>query len=104
MITYCSSVRLDGYYNFHYHYGYRSQNCSSASKVVNQLSDCIFIIPAGYAARAFSTTDVENAHSILNNLDRRGVQTSSVDELSRNISNLQRLQILRKTPIGRFDG
>ena len=100
MITYCSSVWLDGYYHFHYHYGYRS----STSKVVNQLSDCFFIIPAGYAARAFSTIDVENAHSILNNLDRRGVQTSSVDELSRNISNLQRLQILRKTPIGRFDG
>ena len=54
MITYCPSVRLDGSYHFHYRYGYRSQNCSSTSKVVNQLSDWFFIIPAGYAARAFS--------------------------------------------------
>ena len=44
---------------------------------------------------------MENVHSILNHLDRRGVQTSSVEELTRLMSNLQRLQLLRRTRIGR---
>ncbi|XP_063691939.1 uncharacterized protein LOC134824135 [Bolinopsis microptera] len=64
---------------------------------------CLYIITkeTGYAARAFSSIDVENAHSIINHLDRRGVQNSSIEELSRHVSNLQRLQILRKTSLGR---
>ena len=45
--------------------------------------------------------DVENVHSILNHGDKRGVQTSSVPELARHMSNLQRLQILRKSEIGK---
>ncbi len=55
---------------------------------------------SGYAARAFSSVDVENIHSIINYQDRRGVQTSSVEEMTRHISNLQRLQLLRRTQIG----
>lgn len=64
---------------------------------------CLYIITkeTGYAARSFSSIDVENAHSIINHLDRRGVQNSSIEELSRHVSNLQRLQILRKTSLGR---
>ena len=61
-----------------------------------------FPLSAGYAARAFSSIDVENVHSILNHLDRRGAPNCSIDELSRHVSNLQRLQILRKTSVGRL--
>ena len=43
-----------------------------------------------------------NVHSILKHLDHRGAHTSSVDEKCRQISNLQRLQLLRKLPIGRW--
>lgn len=55
----------------------------------------------GYSARRLGSAEVENAHSILNHLDRRGVGTSSADEVSRQISNLQRMQLLRKKPVGR---
>ena len=57
---------------------------------------------SGYAARAFSTVDNENANGILNHLDHRGVQTSSVEEVTRHMSNLQRLQLLRKSSVGRY--
>lgn len=57
--------------------------------------------PTRYAARALGTTDVENAHCVLNHLDKRRVQTSSAEEVSRQISNLQRIILLRRRPVGR---
>ena len=35
-------------------------------------------------------------------MDRRGVQTSSLEEMCGHVSNLQKLQILRKSSIGRL--
>ena len=48
----------------------------------------------GYSARAFSSIDVENCHSILNYLELRRCQTSTIEEMTRQISNLLRLQYL----------
>ena len=55
----------------------------------------------GYAARAFSSIDVENAHSILNHLLKTGAQTCTIEEMTWLISTLMRMQILSKTEIGR---
>lgn len=68
----------------------------------NQYMFYFLLLVTGFAARALSSIDVENSHSIINHLDRKGVQTSTIEELSRHVSTLQRLQILRKSPIGRF--
>ena len=52
---------------------------------------------SGYSARAFGSADVENCHSIMNHLDKRGVGTSTLTELNRQISTLQTLQVLKST-------
>lgn len=64
---------------------------------------CLYLICqfTGYAARAFSSIDVENAHSILNHLLKTGAQTCTIEEMTWLISTLMRMQILSKTEIGR---
>lgn len=64
---------------------------------------CLYLMTpeTGFAARALSSIDVENMHSILNHLDRRGVQTSTIAEICHHVATLQKLHILRRTPVGR---
>ena len=64
---------------------------------------CLIIcLLTGFAARAFSSIDVENAHCIINHLLRTGAQTCTVEEMARLMSHLQRMQILSKKKVGRF--
>lgn len=63
---------------------------------------CLIIcLLTGFAARAFSSIDVENAHCIINHLLRTGAQTCTVEEMARLMSHLQRMQILSKKKVGR---
>jgi uncharacterized protein YicC (UPF0701 family) len=62
----------------------------------------IICLLTGFAARAFSSIDVENAHCIINHLLQTGAQTCTVEEMARLMSHLQRMQILSKKKVGRF--
>jgi hypothetical protein len=50
----------------------------------------------GYSARAFSSIDGENYHSIMNIMDHRGVQQSSIYELQRTLSHLTAMMVAKK--------
>ena len=50
----------------------------------------------GYAARAFFSIDAENFHSIMNIMDHRGIQQSSVYELQRTLSHLTAMMVAKK--------
>ena len=56
-------------------------------------------IDPGHAARALGSADVENFHSILNHLDRRGVQTSTMVELNSQMSTMQTLHVLKRNSV-----
>ena len=50
----------------------------------------------GYSARAFSSVDAENFHSVMNVMDHRGVQQSSIYELKRTLSHLSAMMVAKK--------
>ena len=65
--------------------------------IINSMNIINLEIFQGYSARALGSSDVENFHSVLNHLDRRGVQTSTLTEINQQMSTMQTLQILRKS-------
>lgn len=87
--------------------GFQSINYNDLLTLLTLPKSCYYFMSyllirkTGYAARSLGTCEVENVHCMINIQDKRGAGTLSVEDVSRQMSNLQRLILLRKHDVAR---